>query len=535
MKRRSFLKSTSIAAAAALLGLPMSQIVSAQERSGTLRVLVEGLPNILDANATGTNSFTHSTTWNVYDRLIAFDRIPAEDGTFQYDFANYRGELLESFEVSEDNSSLTLTLKPGLTFHDGSPITSADVKWSLDRHTQMPAVSGFYALGNMTSPDQFVIVDDLTVRMDLGTVNRKTLPLLAFVWSAVYNSKLAIEHSTAEDPWATEWLKSNTAAGGAFRITNFVPGEQLVLERFEQWQGTTTPGYDRVIMQLSPEASNRVTAIIRGSADIVTNVTPKDGVALEADAALNPLMMPSLDQFHLLAMNSDIAPFNDLRVRQAVAHALPYEDLFQAVVFGRGKQLSGRAEIADDEPHWPPSSRYTTDLDRAKALMVEAGHADGFSTTMTFNIADAIYGEPLSILVQEALAKIGITVEINRVPASQYGQMMDDKQVPLFFERSSSLLRFPDYAYHIFFSQEWRWNFGSLRSEEMDQLIADAAVEIDPAKYDVMARRMAEIAAEQVPVIMLWQPPIGMVTRQEVEGYTYAMHQGPDFRTFTHA
>jgi peptide/nickel transport system substrate-binding protein len=154
---------------------------------------------------------------------------------------------------------------------------------------------------------------------------------------------------------------------------------------------------------------------------------------------------------------------------------------------------------------------------------------------MTFNIADAIYGEPLSILVQEALAKIGITVEINRVPASQYGQMMDDKQVPLFFERSSSLLRFPDYAYHIFFSQEWRWNFGSLRSEEMDQLIADAAIETDSAKYDAMARRMAEIAAEQVPVIMLWLPPIGMVTRQEVEGYTYAMHQGPDFRTFTQA
>ena len=177
MKRRSFLKSSGIAAVAAFLGMPASQIVSAQERAGTLRVLVEGLPNILDANATGTNSFTHYTTWNVYDRLVAFDIIPADEGTFQYDFNSYRGELLETFEISEDQSTLTLRLKPNLTFHDGSPVNSADVKWSLDRHTQMPAVSGFYALGNMTSPEQFVIVDDLTVRMDLGVVNRKTLPL----------------------------------------------------------------------------------------------------------------------------------------------------------------------------------------------------------------------------------------------------------------------------------------------------------------------------------------------------------------------
>src|SRR4051812_39460190 len=106
MKRRSFLKSTSIAAAAALLGLPISQIVSAQERAGVLRVLVEGLPNILDANATGTNSFTHSTTWNVYDRLIAFERIPSADDTFEYDFGAYRSDLLEAFDISADSTSL---------------------------------------------------------------------------------------------------------------------------------------------------------------------------------------------------------------------------------------------------------------------------------------------------------------------------------------------------------------------------------------------------------------------------------------------
>ena len=132
----------------------------------TLRGSEEG-PATLDIEAATANVPTHEVSWNVYDRLITHARNQLPDGTWSYDYTKFEPELAESWELSPDGKSVTFQLRPDAVFHDGTPVTAKDVKWSFDRAI---AVGGFPAIqmgaSEMTSPDQFVVVDDHTFRVD---------------------------------------------------------------------------------------------------------------------------------------------------------------------------------------------------------------------------------------------------------------------------------------------------------------------------------------------------------------------------------
>lgn len=529
MQRRSFLKLGAAAGTAAAFGFDASQKLMAQGRDATLRVLAEGLANSLDPMATGNNREALALAWNVYDRLLTFDRMPYPHGGFVSEYFKLKPQLAEKWDVSADGKQITFHLRKDAKFHDGTPVTADDVKWSLDRAVVMPTTKNIYSTGLMTSADQFVIVDQHTVRIDLPRGNSKVLPLLGFVYSAVYNSKLAKANATKEDPFAAAWLKQNAAAGGAYKVVTHDPAQQVVLERNEAWVVDKKPYFQRVVSRLSQEPSSRIAGVVRGSADIATYIPPKDMEALSTNKELKLMTMPMENAFHFLGMNSQMAPFDNVKIRQAVAYAVPYKDLFNGVMFGRGQLLTSNPKLRG-KLQFPPAQNYETNLDKARALLKEAGVPEGFETTFTYNSGDTIYAEPTAVLVQEALARIGIRVVINKVPNSQYGQLMVEKKVPFFYEVSATLLLDPDYGFQIFYTGNTRFNFGSLKSEEMVSLIDKAAKERDKVTYDGYVKRMIEIASDEVPMIMLWNPAIDSPLRNDIDGYTYTFHRGIDFR-----
>ena len=138
MHRRDFLGSGIALGAAALFGTAFQpRLAQAQGQSGVIRVLAEGAPNTFDPAGTGYNIPSVNITWNVYDRLVTFGQKPldgpGQEGAFIYDYDNIVPQVAESYEVSPEGTSITFRLRSGATFHDGSPVTVEDVKWSLDR------------------------------------------------------------------------------------------------------------------------------------------------------------------------------------------------------------------------------------------------------------------------------------------------------------------------------------------------------------------------------------------------------------------
>src|SRR5205085_9502064 len=173
--------------------------------------------------------------WNCYDRLMTHDKKTLPDGVESYDRDKFAPELAEDWNATD--TSVTFKLRRDAKFHDGTPITAADVKWSFDRAVTVGGFPTFQMkAGSLEKPEQFVVVDDHTFRIDFLRKDRLTLPDIGVPVPIVINSGLAGKHATEKDPWAMEWLKNNEAGGGAFRIEKWTPGQEVVYQRFDEWK-----------------------------------------------------------------------------------------------------------------------------------------------------------------------------------------------------------------------------------------------------------------------------------------------------------
>lgn len=537
MRRREFLGSGIAFGGAAALGIAFQpRLALAQGQTGVLRVLAEGAPNTFDPAGTGYNIPSVNITWNVYDRLVTFGQKPLtgpdQQGAFIYDYDNIVPQAAESFKVAPDGKSITFNLRKGATFHDGTPVTAADVKWSLDRAINVTTAKNQMGTGSMKDAKQFIVVDDMTIRVETDLADRFTLPNLALLFPAIFNSKVCMQHATASDPWAQEWLKTNVAGGGPFKLASYQAGQQFVLEPFATWKNGALKSTAKILYQIVPQAASRRIAAERGEADLVRDLPGRDIAAMIAEGKVKVLGIANPSTVTYIAMNNGIAPFDKVKVRQAVAYSVPYQAMFDAVLYKRGNPMfGGPAKVTS--PEWPSPLPYTQDLTKAKALLTEAGFPNGFETTFSIDADDVTVSEPVAILMQEALGKIGIKVTINKIPAGQMGTLLTEKKLPLFIANAGAWLRSPDYFFRIFYQGDTRWNFGSYANPEMVKIVADARWETDPAKYSALVMRMIELARTEVPVIPLWSAFQDTVVSKAMHGYTYMFHRSLELRHLT--
>ena len=159
---------------------------------------------------------------------------------------------------------MTFKIRKNATFWDGAAVTASDVKWSLDRAVSL---GGFPAVqmraGSLEKPEQFVVVDEKTFRIDFIRKSKLTLPDLAVPVPMIINSKLAMKNATKADPWATEYLHRNPAGSGAFKVARWEPGQQIIYERNDKWTSGKLPGVKRVVVREVPsQATSRALSLI---------------------------------------------------------------------------------------------------------------------------------------------------------------------------------------------------------------------------------------------------------------------------------
>jgi peptide/nickel transport system substrate-binding protein len=234
MDRRDFMLAAGTTFAGGMLA---PQVVFAQRAGDTIVAVTEMGPNMLDTHPVGSNRAAYATSWLLYDRLITFGVRKLPSGIEAYDYFNLRPEAAESFEMAPDGMSVTFKLRKDVKFHDGAQMTARDVKWSYDRFI---GAGGFpqrqMEQGSLTDPKQFVVVDDYTFRVSFLRQDRLTMPSLAIVVPAIYNSELCKKNATAADPWALEFTKANPAGSGAYRLESFKPNDTVQLVRNADWK-----------------------------------------------------------------------------------------------------------------------------------------------------------------------------------------------------------------------------------------------------------------------------------------------------------
>ena len=306
---------------------------------------------------------------------------------------------------------------------------------------------------------------------------------------AIYNSGLVKKNATEKDPWGMEYTKLNTAGSGAYKVTKWTAGTEVILERNDDWVGGPLPKVRRVIWRMVPSAGNRRALLERGDADISYELPNKDFVELKDAGKLNIISMPFSNGCQYIGMNVTKPPFDNLKVRQAVAYAIPYQKIIDAVLFGLGKPLHGATVRAGAR--------------LAGGAQVHHRHRQGegaagrsrLSRTASRPRCRSIWAsptinEPLCVLVQESLDQIGIKATINKIPGATWRTELNKKVLPLYTNVFSGWLDYPEYFFiWCYHGANSIFNTMSYKSPKMDGFIDRRATPRRPAESQIRRRR----------------------------------------------
>ena len=530
MDRRHFLSSTS-AGTLAVAGLP--SLAQAQARPKDVLVVANEFgPNSLDIQTIGANRPSYGVSWLVYDRLMTYGRKTLPDGRVMYDRNKLEPELAESWKIAPDGESVTFKLRKNAKFHDGTPVTAKDVKWSFDRAVSVGGFATFQmAAGSLEKPEQFEAVDEHTFRVKFLRKDKLTMNDLAVPVPCIFNSELVKKNLTPQDPWGLAWTRNNTAGGGAYKVEAFRPGQEIIYVRFEDWKSGALPKLRRVVQREVPNAGNRRALLVKGDIDMTYDMPPKDFAELAKEGGnVKVASMPIENAMLYLGMNVTKPPFDNPKIRQAVAYAVPYDKILDNALYGRGAKLYGASGPVKSIA-WPQATSYKSDIAKAKALMAEAGVAAGFETTLSIDLGGATIGEPAAILIQEALASIGIKAQINKIPGATWRAALLKKDMPMILNRFGGWLDYPEYFFYwCYHGQNAVFNTMGYQNAKLDKIITNARFAENKLIYDSSVREMIQIAFDEVPRVPLFQPSQDVAMAKDVMGYMYWFHLQPDFR-----
>ncbi len=338
----------------------------------------------------------------VYDRLIGYD---------QKDASKLVPLLAESWTVSDDARTYTFRIRDGVTFHSGNPLTARDAAWSLQRAIKLNLAPA-YIVGQLgltpDTVDRMVTAPDdrtLVIGTDKAYAPTFVLNCLTATVTAVVDSKLVQEHEANGD-FGHDWLKTHSAGSGPFKLASWKPNELLSLDRNDgYWQGQ--PGFRRVFIRHVPESSSRLLLLQKGDVDVARNLTPDQLKSLQgnADITLEPVQKMSI---FYVSFNVLHAPFDKPEVRQALKSLVDYDGIVATIMHGLATVHqtlvpAGMLGAIDDAP-------FKLDVDKAKALLAQAGLPDGFKATM-----DVINQSPyidIAQALQASFARAGVTLEL---------------------------------------------------------------------------------------------------------------------------
>ncbi len=486
----------------------------------TLIVAFSGTVEQLDPNYSLGSPTAQTVVSNVYDQLTEFETLMHEEGYLVDDTERIIGAVAESYEISPDGTTVTYHIREGLTFHDGTPLTADAVKFTFDRIVESQGIGFSYVdLAGARTTDAFELVDDYTLVMHLEVPNSLAMKALTLQNIVPVNPELLTPYMTDDDPFGRAWLSVNEAGSGPFLLEDWVPASTVVLSRFDDyWKGPAA--LEKVIIKIIPSVADRILALEAGEVDMIMDVPPRDIARLEANPEIKMISAPSRKMV-ILGLSEDVSPFDNVKVRQAIAYAVPYDTILEQVYKGYARPnrsgFNAPGTPTYTEEYWV----YETDLDKARELLEEAGYPNGFATTLAVK-AGIEEDEEAAVWIKANLEQIGITVNVESKPLAAWLTEARAHTLPMYISTHAFWLNDPLYGYYFGVRTGGGPNYANYSNQEVDELIAEYFPSTDIEARTAASRRIQEIVAEELPVIPLASVNVNVAMRENVHGYYFA-------------
>ena len=545
-------RSRRLAALATLAGLGLATAPAARAEE-TLFVVGDGVPASMDVDGpSGTYPPSQEGMLNVVEPLVNYAINPANaDGVQTYDYGTFAPALATSWSFDKADNTWTLKLRTDAKSCAGNTFSADDVLYAFGR---AKSVSGQAPIGEFLASvaslqnfngklfgktpdvadlrklgDEVTKVDDHTVRFKLDGPNPLFLRVLSVLGLLIYDSKEMKAHATPEDPWSHAYANTTDAPSfGAWCVESWKKDEEFTVRRNPGYYGDK-PFYDRVIYRKVPQSSNRIAILRTGRAQVAEGLNPSELNSLRTAPGLR-VTGGYLNTSLSVLLNYKVKPFDNIPLRQAIAYAVPYADIARTSYFGDARKWDGL--IPSTFPQYSkPDQVYDYDPAKAKDMLAKAGYPDGKGLEAfaeSFKLAypaerESILG-PTATLMQTRLRALGIPVQLDPVPATQYAdRQLVKKDLPFGLQdQSKPIVVDPVYAMKLNYvtPPQGVSNASNFSNAEFDALFNKVLLETDPATRQAELTQAQNILAENLPIVPVLETKLLYAQQANVQGLT---------------
>lgn len=520
---------TALAAGLAALALGATDAVAQSQ----LLFLAEDVPAGLNYDGPSANINTTQTGYiNLLEPLVYYPYGETnEEGVRKLDFSKFEGRLVERWEFDAPSLTWTMHLRRGVTSCAGNTFSADDVIYTFARSKSVSgaapvgwfigsviSITGFtrdvFKATDRSLGDAVVKIDDYTVKIRQSEANPLFLTGLSIYASYPWDSVEMKKHATDADPWSHDYVNTTNAPGfGAYCLERWTRDNEFVVKANPNYY-RGKPAIDQIVMKKVPQSANRVLTLRSGRADLTQRLTAREFAQLGTAKGVKVAGIFGNETL-LVNLNFKTPPFDDPRVRQAVAAAMPYQQIADVGYAGKARRweahytpvLNGYAK---------PAAQYVQDVAKAKQLLAEAGYPEGRGLEKfpeAFKLAfvaerETVLG-PIATVIQAGLRDVGIPIQLDPIPQTQMGdRRLVKKDLPMSLSDQEKPVG-PDvvYASLLFFVSTASGginNIANYSSPEFDALYARAKSELDPGRRAEAVRGLQETAQRDlawVPVV----------------------------------
>ena len=444
----------------------------------------------LDPHASNDNPSSNIRV-QIYDRLMDLD----DNGVPQ-------PMLAESWERPDDKT-IIFHLRKGVKFHNGDEMKASDVKFSLERALASPEVSHI-----LTGINGVEVLDDYTVKVTTEKPMAAILNNLAHTTIAILSEKATKE--------AGDKFGQNPIGTGPYKFVSWQSGDRVTLEAFpEYWQGEAP--VKNVVFRNIVEETNRTIGLETGELDIIYDIQGMDKNKLKDDDRFVVIEGPQVSMTYL-GFNMKKAPYDNPKVREAISYAIDQKPIIDTVFLGAGEPAN--SIIGPNVWGYYDVEKYTQDIEKAKALLAEAGYPNGFKAKIWVN--DNPVRRDTAVILQDQLKQIGIDLAIETV---EWGAFLDGTargDHEMFLLGWGTVTRDPDYGMYELISTATMGAAGNrsfYSNPTVDKLLEEGRTELDPEKRKAIYKEIQEIIRKDIPMYMIIYPLQNVVTQKNIKNF----------------
>lgn len=449
-----------------------------------------------DARTLDPQKAIDTPTVRVYNQI--YDGLVKKDNDM-----NIVPGLAESWNKVDERRTI-FNLRKGVKFHNGETLTAKDVKFTLDRMKNQPTVSFL-----ISEIELINVIDDYTVEIVTKNGFGPLLSHLSHPGAVILNEKAVTNSSERYD--------QNPVGTGPYILDKWLAGDRIFLKANpEYYLGKSA--IENIVIKAIPEGTNRTIALETGEADIVYDVDPVDIDKIKSNNDLKFLYEQSLGNSYL-GLNTQHKPFDDVRVRQAIAYAINVDDIIEVVY--KNTAIPGSSPISPKIPGYNKDVKnYEYNVEKAKKLLAEAGYPNGFKTSIWIN--DNTSRKDIATILQDQFKTIGIDAAIETLEWGAYIDRTAAGEHDMYILGWVTVTGDPDYGLYPVFHTSAHGRAGNrsfYSNATVDRLLDEARISTDQEKRMDNYREIQRIIQEEIPSITMVYNNQNVATQKYVENF----------------